>query len=554
MKIRIIAETPQEKGKSFERLIGIVLDKLGYTDIHYNIHATGIEIDVKAKHKVTNNPLICECKAHEQSIASTDLTTFYGKFHIAKGKNPTSVGYFFSTSGFNGTAKEWYEQNIPSEDKSQFKIFDNEQIVALLRSSGLLIDDEDIESKIKAQINHTLDERYVVVFESRLYIVQIFRLRDTVKRFVVYTLDGNLASRIIHEQISKIDTELATIPLVNLEIFDKVLLSLLDLNPKSISDISAEIVETVKDAEIVIEDLNAENLFLVNSDTKKLSLKRDINTITNLTKRFTESKKHTLSFMNSVYVDTVVDFDFVQNALTRFMLEFNDEQKKVIMRAVKIFPSVLSFLLLSNTEQYLNFYNQSKQIGLNPNDKIVESQFMHFMNEILENVLSDLRNLPADYLDKKNVAGYASRIEFKIASEYEQIFSIDAFGIHAIHRAGSPIKIGEIVSASDASVFLRTANMCLAMDLYDQAITEYNQVINNTTNNEWLKAAWSNKGLAYLVQNKHEDAEPCFDKALEIDPNIIQALSHKAKCREKVGDSHGAQKLYNRINELGSVP
>lgn len=550
MELRIIAETPQEKGKSFERLMGMVLDKLGYTDVHYDIHATGIEIDVKAKHKVTNNLLICECKAHEQSIASADLTSFYGKFHIEKGRNPASQGYFFSTSGFNGTATEWYEQNIPSEDKPQFKIFNNDQIIALLIKSGLLIEDKDLESRIKSQINHPLDERYVAVFESRLYVVQIFKISDSEKRFVVYAGDGSLASRNTHEQLSKLDSKLTSIPLVNLEILDKVLINLLDLKQKTISEISAEVVETENDVKTIIGDLKAENLLNIDSSSgvEKFSLKQDITTLTNLTKRFTESK-HKLSFMSSEYVNTLIDEKFVSEISSRFMIEFDDMQKTVIGRAASIFPSVLSFLLLSNPDQYVNVKKQMEQLGIK-SAKQDEDIFTHFMGNILENILTDLRSISSKYLDDKGVAGFSKKIDFKIASEYELIFAAHAGGVHGIFTAGGAIKIGELVSATDISLFQRRGNLLMALELYDKAIIDFDLVISNVADKELLKAAYTNKGLCYLRQHKPVDAETCFDKALEIEPNLIQALTNKALCRQELGDEEGAKKLDEHIKSL----
>ena len=40
-------------------------------------------------------------------------------------------------------------------------------------------------------------------------------------------------------------------------------------------------------------------------------------------------------------------------------------------------------------------------------------------------------------------------------------------------------------------------------------------------------SAWNNKGYALFNQGKDDEAEKCFDKALEIDPENMDALLNK---------------------------
>lgn len=54
-----------EKGKALEQQFGYVLNHLGYTNLRFNIHRTGEEIDVKGNSKLFNEPLIAECKILE---------------------------------------------------------------------------------------------------------------------------------------------------------------------------------------------------------------------------------------------------------------------------------------------------------------------------------------------------------------------------------------------------------------------------------------------------------------------------------------------------------
>jgi tetratricopeptide (TPR) repeat protein len=86
LRIKILGKTDQIKGRAFERLMSILLDYMGYTDFRPGIHYTGMEVDLKgeAKHKVKQESILCECKAHERPIGSEPLTDFFGKLSIKR--------------------------------------------------------------------------------------------------------------------------------------------------------------------------------------------------------------------------------------------------------------------------------------------------------------------------------------------------------------------------------------------------------------------------------------------------------------------------------------
>lgn len=63
-----------EKGDSFERLIRNILELQKY-EIEPNVHFTGLEIDLIAKHKYDNKTLYVECKAKEK-VRSTEIKNF----------------------------------------------------------------------------------------------------------------------------------------------------------------------------------------------------------------------------------------------------------------------------------------------------------------------------------------------------------------------------------------------------------------------------------------------------------------------------------------------
>lgn len=551
MELKILGETPQEKGKNFEQLMGLVLEKLDFTNIRLDVHETGIEIDIKADHKISQYPLIGECKAHEAKISSGPLTDFLGKHTIEFDKNHQTLGYFFSISGFSGTAWAWYEQNISSGKKSIFKVFDNSKIFSILQTLDLLIPEKQFVEKISNQIPHSLGERYAVYYDSRLFIVQIFRMKDDIERFVVYNGEGNIANQDISKKIKEIDQRLKSIPLVDLEITLKVHLNLMDLQTKTVSEIASQINESEDDVKTSLDDLQLEDLIIEESNAeKKYLLKTNIDSLILSTKKFGNSKNK-FDYMNTEFIENQINDDFIDHLISRYHLVLSTERKETIKAASKVFPSFLASILLMNPEAYQNYYEHKQTLNLSEDaeKEFDESLFSGLMLNLLGDIINDIDHLPRGYLPRKNIEGFSQKIDLKFASQEKLIFSIDAGGIHVYQTARGNILAGQIVTA-DNDALLKSANVEMSLEQHDYAILTYDKLIALNPNNTILKAAWINKGLCYLRKKDCESAEPCFDEALKIDENLIQALSNKALCLEEADDVAGAEKLRNKIKEL----
>ncbi len=94
IRIKILGQGDQARGKSFELLIVSLLNNLCYTDFKVNIRPAGTELDIEATHKTENTKLLCECKAHKEAIGPKDVKLFYsdliyeiGKKYAENGKN-----------------------------------------------------------------------------------------------------------------------------------------------------------------------------------------------------------------------------------------------------------------------------------------------------------------------------------------------------------------------------------------------------------------------------------------------------------------------------------
>lgn len=136
-QLRVVAESPNEKGDVLTRLAGDVFHSLGYEDLLFNVPRTGREIDVLGTHRYESRRLICECKAHDEPIGGSAINKFAGVVQVERSRDARPVSaYFLSVSGFKQSAlaqeREFAEPRMV--------LMDGQGIVAQLVTGGILLD------------------------------------------------------------------------------------------------------------------------------------------------------------------------------------------------------------------------------------------------------------------------------------------------------------------------------------------------------------------------------------------------------------------------------
>lgn len=554
MKIRILGDTPDVRGKAFEDLMTLVLSKLNYGNSKKRVHSIGMEFDLDATHNDTKKPIICECKARDDPVPTTDIELFLAKIVHEDSDISLMEGMFFSTSGFIGTAAKWYE-TLPNKQKQRLQLYDAEGIIEILRENGLILPESKHDEVVKKHTSHQMGERYVVNYDSYLYVVHTLRTGGTASHFMILTNEGELVRKQVEEAIVKLDPSLRTLAGID-TIQEKGLLVLLDAKARSISEITEAIGDTEKNILIALDELEESGLVAVlqNGQTPLYNLNNTIDVLTKLVKRFLESDSK-YEFMSSHYLELMINENFSKYVEDRFKIKFEQDMVKVLRKAARIFPSVLYQLLLGDNTLYINSYKHSEQLRTpgNKHENLPNLIPYIFMNDIILKVLSDTRTLDTNYLSKKGVKGIFMRNELRIASQFELIFRIETEGMSFFVPAAGPIESGQYVSSTDITLELSLADTLLALERYPEAIEEYELVIREAIERpDILKAAWHNKGLAHKVLKQHSMAKQCFKTALQFDENIIPTLRNLAECHEILGETEEANRVREKLNQLQS--
>ncbi|RME60770.1 MAG: tetratricopeptide repeat protein, partial [Candidatus Dadabacteria bacterium] len=83
-----------------------------------------------------------------------------------------------------------------------------------------------------------------------------------------------------------------------------------------------------------------------------------------------------------------------------------------------------------------------------------------------------------------------------------------------------------------------------------EAIRNWRKVSQSSKNNEYLKIALNNLGVAYFLNKDFKKAEEYFNLALKKDPMFIPAIDNMAAVKLKLKDFNQAIKLYEQVVEL----
>lgn len=135
------SDISNNRGHLLEVFVAKVLAQMGYNDPrteNLNVTSEGVEIDVVAKHRITGDRAICECKAYSSNIATHHLTSFLGKFALERADDDRAFGLFV---GLPRLTAEGIEKAQSAEKKIPgFRYLGSTELIEILDGAKLIPD------------------------------------------------------------------------------------------------------------------------------------------------------------------------------------------------------------------------------------------------------------------------------------------------------------------------------------------------------------------------------------------------------------------------------
>ena len=137
-----------DRGKYLESLAADLLGRMAYEIIGERIRFTGMEIDLYAKHRPSNEKYYVECKFREDKISSNDIDLCIGQASRKKIKRIA----FFTTSQLGKEAQGAYNDIIENPDLNiSFSLYDPKTILDTILNSNTL--EQILESHIPPNVH-----------------------------------------------------------------------------------------------------------------------------------------------------------------------------------------------------------------------------------------------------------------------------------------------------------------------------------------------------------------------------------------------------------------
>src|SRR3989304_4941742 len=204
MTIKVLADSKKGKAQGLLQVTKRLLDELGSADFRLQGPAQPAELILKARHRGTLDPLLCQVKAVPRDIGPDHLRGFL-KFHARQQrKDKRLLGLFICLSRLSAPA--------------------------------------------------------LTFFEGRFYWVQPVLQGRRPVGYVVLEADGQPASKWIAQEIKRLDPALEGKRFYDLQLRERVLLALLDLQKRNLEELAKETRDPSGDVRPAVQDLVKEQM------------------------------------------------------------------------------------------------------------------------------------------------------------------------------------------------------------------------------------------------------------------------------------------------------
>ena len=542
--IHILTRRKSEKGTLFESLLLMVISKQGFGNLKSKIHAGGTEIDIEATSNVTKEKIRIEAKAHEKPIGTNELKKFLLTSNNDLAKKKINHAIFWSLSGINGTAKNYFEKELVKKFKDKITIKDNVDFQNLLSEIGLIGNDSSVDYNVKDLVKKKLLHRDLAYYQNQWYFIQYCSQIHKPTHFFVVNHFGKPVDDIIGKGIRDSHKELKKLNLILLSTSNQLQKILMYHESISIEEIIKEIKETRVDVESVIDELIDQQLIVKINST--YSLKKGLDTFLKIAKEFLENDDKQVLMKSPYLINSINDDHIISYIENRFYLKLTTENKTSIRRMVSVSASALHYSLFGSN---IREENLVKQYGNNIIQRVYDENLRTILIEICLWILSDYTK--GMVLGLQHTKAIDIGLKMRMVTQDELFFSVDSYYMIILATAGGTIKPGEAVVAKNPEMFLQTANALYNFGEKEKAIAEINRALSVFENKgDWLYTAYTNIGLMHHDLKQLPKAYSCYKKAIKLFPNKHELLLNLGLLLIDMKKIKNAKKVLNKALRL----
>ena len=309
----------------------------------------------------------------------------------------------------------------------------------------------------------------------------------------------------------------------------KVILCLLDSDPKSADEIAGEIDESLATVADQLTALVSGGICEeVSPDAvNQYVVRKDIETFAQLVKEFLsnpeEHKRETEQFISSEYYLTKIDYELVDYILSRFHLGSvygTNEMKKVIGRILLASPSALIFALHDDTTFFDGMSSSRHQLDSSNTgrDWINGILYFVFQKRLLEKLIADTE-IPTYgiLLAKLQLQAAKISIQVNLATPHEKYVEAIAEGSFVVSKAIEDLPAGQPLSTVNPIALSNNGLAFMHLGEFETALEQFDKTLNAVADPIQKAFVLNNKGVVLLQLKQYQKAIECFEEGITFD-------------------------------------
>lgn len=554
MTIKVLADSKKSKAQGLLRVTKHLLDELGYTDFRLHGPASAADLTVKARHRGTQDPLLCKVKLAPREIGPDHLRAFV-RFHArALRKDRRLLGLLFCFSQLSASAHEWAQKN--GDVRRHLHLFGVDKVVSLLKRAKLVSSAEAIGQIVRARLPEEGGPLSLAFFEGRFYWVQAVLQGKRPVGFVVLEAHGEPAPKWIALEIKRLDPALEGKRFYDLQVRERVLLALLDLQKRDLEELAKETRDAEADVRAVVQDLvkvqvlQAEPVANPRWRFDRYAIRPELEVFLALARQFLDGP-HRFKFLASAYVTRALASDVPKHVERRLRLAGAESARLGLPGLISVSPAAFHHVLFAPADRYAAPPAEGDARSGSPADRerARQAALARLHSDLICHLMGDMQNPHfTDLMGSRGIKAHLFRVSAKSATLNGIAYHLRAEAITPLGKPGTPGRAG--TGGGEASHFVDYGQALMHMEEYEAAVAQFDRGLRELRDSLKQTAAWTNRGICLLRLRKHSDAIHSFNEALRLNANYKEAWFHKAVCLKELGDATGAMRCCKRALEL----
>jgi tetratricopeptide (TPR) repeat protein len=554
--IRSLGRSRNEVGNHLELLTKEMLAGMGFGGFIRNAHQTGAEIDLKANHRVTSAPLLCECKAHDRPLGTRAVRLFHSEWIKERRKDNRLFGMIISTGGFNGTAKQWYSE-LDQKTKKHFVLLDSGDLLKQLIEGRLTLDPQAISAVLKERYAIGVLQDYWLTYSQHGFVwIYTYVVDDGSKYFTMVDATGQALPTWKTKEIIKLSRrQLRGSNFFGLDLRNKVQQELLKTEGTSAREIAEVTRESLTDVSLALNILAGEGRIRLADNGNEYYFVRDLFQFVNAARDFLPTDDAVLLLSSEFARDLIQSEQLMSYLDSRYQLGMKSPEQVILRRLLLISPSALEYVLFAEPARYVRFFEHVNELKMGENDR-KKWLDLHRTTLLRETSFRAIHDLTGEKTDLSSLLAKLGIKRVRIQARLDAVglgwdtLSVQSETQHAIEMAGEGITAGSLVTYSNPAEFeMWNGLLSLEVGEYEAAEKELRDA--------WAKAAklgvadtalkqaiLTNLALALMRQKKWEEAQKFLNEAFTLgSPNHPELFTNLVICLVELGDMQKANEI-----------